>query len=113
MKLEAVALAVQPPPAQTHLAAAERRQTEAPPPVQAVPDEKKAAPEEILKKISDLTENGLYSVRFEKNEAVEALVIKLVNSSTGEVIRQIPSEELLGSAQFLKNLRGNMINTES
>lgn len=113
MKLEAVALAAQPPPAQTHLAPAERRQPEAPPPVQSVPDEKKVAPEEVLKKISDLTENGLYSVRFEKNEEVNRLVIKLVSSSSGEVIRQIPSEELLGSARFLHDLRGNMINTES
>lgn len=76
-------------------------------------DEKKVAPEEILDRIKALTENGIYSVRFEKSDKFDSLIIRLVDSETGEVIRQIPQEELLKSSKFLKELRGSMIDTES
>lgn len=115
MKLEAVSLAVQPPQPQSQVGLPERRSQELLQQAhkQTVRDERKVASEGILDKITALTEDGLYSVRFEKNEELDALVIKLVDSSTGELIRQIPSEELLGATKQLRELRGNMINTES
>lgn len=76
-------------------------------------DENKIAPEEILDRIKSLTEDGLYSVRFEKSEEFDRVIIKLVESETGELIRQIPPEELLGTAKFLREFRGNMIDTET
>lgn len=75
-------------------------------------DEAKHAKEEILETIKALTEDGLYSVRFEKHRASNSLVIKLVDEQ-GEVIRQIPAEEVLSIAQRLQELRGNVIKTES
>lgn len=68
--------------------------------------------EEILSKIQALTEDGLYSVRFEKHRATNALIIKLVDQG-GEVIRQIPAEEILALSERLDELRGNVIKTES
>lgn len=76
-------------------------------------DENKISPEELLDKIKALTENGLYSVRFENNQEANALIIKLVDRQSGELIRQIPSEELLGTSKFLRDFRGSVINTES
>lgn len=70
------------------------------------------AKEEILGTIKALTEDGLYSVRFEKHKATEELVIKLVDQE-GEVIRQIPAEEIIALSKHLGDLRGNVIKTES
>lgn len=77
------------------------------------PVQAKSRPEEILDRIKALTEDGLYSVRFERSAEFDTMIIKLVESQSGELIRQIPPEELLGTAKFLREFRGNMINTES
>lgn len=39
---------------------------------------------------------------FEFDDALDRIVVKLVDSSTHEVIRQIPSEEMLRIARWLK-----------
>lgn len=76
-------------------------------------DEKKVAPEEVLGKIQSLTENGLYSVRFEMNQDAERLVVKVVDQQSGELIRQIPPEDFLGTAKRLRDLRGVLFETKS
>jgi flagellar protein FlaG len=68
-------------------------------------------PEEILSKIKALTENGAYSVRFEKDPRTNQLVLKIVDSETQEVIRQVPAEEMLGLKEALSDLQGNIVNT--
>ncbi|BDD87369.1 flagellar protein FlaG [Desulfofustis limnaeus] len=68
-------------------------------------------PEELLSQIKSLTENGLYSVRFENNPDVDALVVKIVDSTTNELIRQVPAEEILGMKASLAELRGNIVDT--
>lgn len=69
-------------------------------------------PEELLQQIKSLTEDGLYSVRFENDERSDGLIVKIVNRQNGEVIRQVPSEELLDLSVALEDLRGNIVNTE-
>ena len=69
-------------------------------------------PEELLQNIKALTEEGIYSVRFEVDEPTNDLVINLIDQE-GEVIRQVPSEELLGARKRLSELRGNILKTES
>ena len=68
-------------------------------------------PEELLTQIKALTENGLYSVRFENNREFDALIVKVVDTETDEVIRQVPAEELLGVKASLEELRGHIVNT--
>ncbi len=75
--------------------------------------ENKVQPEELLQNIKALTENGLYSVRFEMFAETEDLVINLIEKETGDVIRQIPSEEILGLRKVLSDLRGNFVETKS
>jgi flagellar protein FlaG len=41
------------------------------------------------------------------------LVVKIVDSETDEVIRQIPPEELRNLTKHLKELSGNLVNTVS
>lgn len=68
-------------------------------------------PEELLGQIKSLTEGGLYSVRFEKNQDSDELVVKLVDTQTEEVIRQVPPEEILDVQTRLEELRGNIVST--
>ena len=68
-------------------------------------------PEEILNQIKSLTEGGLYSVRFEKNQEFDELVVKIVDTETDEVIRQVPAEEILGVKASLAELRGKLVDT--
>jgi len=73
---------------------------------------KQVQPEELLQQIKALTEDGLYSVRFENDERSNGLIVKIVNREDGEVIRQVPSEELLELTAALADLRGNIVDTE-
>lgn len=75
--------------------------------------EKKINPEEVLDKIKALTENGVYSVRFENDERNEKLVISLVDADSGEVIRQIPPEEIMSAGEQLQSLRGSLIDART
>jgi flagellar protein FlaG len=49
------------------------------------------------------------SVQFIKDDSSGADVIKVVDDSTGEVIRQMPSEELLGFMRNLTKMLGNFL----
>lgn len=69
-------------------------------------------PEELLKQIKSLTEDGLYSVRFENDERADGLVVKIVNRENNEVIRQVPAEEVLELKVVLEDLRGNLVDTQ-
>ena len=75
-------------------------------------EKKQVQPEELLQQIKSLTEDGLYSVRFENDERSDGLIVKIVNRENGEVIRQVPSEELLDLTEALADLRGNLVDTE-
>ncbi len=72
--------------------------------------ENKVAPEEILERIEKISEEGTYSVRFEKNEDLNRLVVKVVDRQTDEVVRQIPPEEILGVKAYLREYIGNIVN---
>ncbi len=76
-------------------------------------EKKQVQPEELLKQIKSLTEEGLYSVRFENDERSNGLVVKIVDRENDEVIRQVPAEELLELKEALADLRGNIIDTQS
>ncbi len=69
-------------------------------------------PEELLNNIKALTEDGLYSVRFEVNQDTNDLIINLVDAK-GEVIRQIPPESIVEMHEHMMDLRGNIVDTES
>lgn len=73
----------------------------------------KVQPEELLNQIKALTDDGQYSVRFEKNDDLQQLVVKIVNQETDEVVRQIPPEELINLSKHLRELQGNIVDTVS
>jgi flagellar protein FlaG len=73
--------------------------------------QKNVQPEELLSQIKSLTEDGLYSVRFEKSREFDQLVVKIVDSQTDELIRQVPADEILGVKASLAELRGQIVDT--
>jgi len=75
-----------------------------------VEEQKSVQPEELINQIKSLTDDGLYSVRFESNES-DQLVVKVVDRETNEVIRQIPPEELLELTKHLNEISGSLVDT--
>jgi flagellar protein FlaG len=80
---------------------------------QSTQKENKVQPEELLKQIKSLTEDGIYSVRFEQDSKSNQMIVKIVDRSTNEVIRQIPPEDLINLSKRLDELNGNILNTLS
>lgn len=72
----------------------------------------KVQPEELLDQIKAITEDSLYSVRFEKNDELSDLVVKIFDNKTQEVIRQIPAEEMLNFKANFADLIGNLVDTK-
>ena len=79
---------------------------------QVSPENAKIQPEELLDQIKTITQDGLYSVRFEKDDTNSNLVVKIFDNETQEVIRQIPAEELLNFKATFAELIGNLVDTK-
>lgn len=113
MNIEAMgATSASPPRINEPVQQVERKRQEGQQP-QTTSQENKLPPEELLNQIKAITEDGLYSVRFERDSGTEDLIVKIVDSDTDEVIRQIPPEELLNLTKHLKELSGSIVNTLS
>lgn len=79
---------------------------------QAPEKSQKIQPEELIDQIKTLTEDGLYSVRFERDDKMKDLVVKIFDNETQKVIRQIPAEELLKFKATFSELVGNLVDTK-
>ena len=114
MNIDAMSTATASPPRVNEPAQqVERKRQESQQQPQSTPQENKMPPEELLNQIKSITEDGLYSVRFERDSGSDALIVKIVDSETDEVIRQIPPEELLNLSKQLREMSGNLVNTVS
>ncbi len=76
------------------------------------PEKNKVQTEELLDQIKNITQDGLYSVRFEKDDKYSDLIVKIFDNDTQEVIRQIPAEELLNFKVTFEELVGNLVDTQ-
>ncbi len=61
--------------------------------------------EEVRNAIAPMAQDLLFSIE----EDTGKTIIKVVDSSTDEVIRQIPSEEIITIAKALDNLQGLLL----
>ena len=113
MQIETIGTAVASPPRMNEPARQVERGREEREEVQNSSQKRQTQPEELLKQIKTITEDGLYSVRFERDSGSNTLVVKIVDSETDEVIRQIPQEELLELSKHLEELNGNLVDTVS
>ena len=111
MNIDAISMATASPPRVNEPAQqVERKRQESQQQPQTTPQENKMPPEELINQIKSITEDGLYSVRFERDSGSDALIVKIVDSETDEVIRQIPPEELLNLSKQLREMSGNLVN---
>jgi flagellar protein FlaG len=72
---------------------------------QATPEQMKQVSDMLNKEISRVSQ----SLRFSVDQQTGKTVIKVLDSSTDEVIRQIPSEEALNISQALDRLQGLLL----
>ena len=113
MQIEAIGTAVASPPRMNEPARQVERGREEREEVQNNSQKRNTQPEELLKQIKTITEDGLYSVRFERDSGTDELVVKITDRETDEVIRQIPSKEMLELAQALERLQGLLIRQQA
>ncbi len=76
------------------------------------PNRPAIAPVDISKvadRLNDFMQNSQRSLRFRVDDPSGRTVITVVNATTDEVIRQIPSEEVLAIADRLDNFAGSLV----
>lgn len=71
----------------------------------AKPEEVRNAVEKVKEFVSPVTSD----IQFSIDEDTDATVVKIIDRSTKEVIRQIPSQEMLEIAKALDRLQGLLI----
>lgn len=65
--------------------------------------------ETAVKKLNDLVAPALQTVQFSLDEQSERMVVKVVDTASKQVLRQIPNEEVLAMSKTLDKLQGLMI----
>lgn len=76
---------------------------------QASPAPGKADIEDAVSKVQKVVSNQATNLLFSIDEDSGRTVVKVVDSSTKETIRQIPSEEILSIAKALDKLQGLLL----
>lgn len=83
-----------------------------------VPDEPQLGEQKsALEKALDLVNNNLQAwstgMRFDVDEDAQRVVISIVDSSTGEVLRTVPSDAVLRVAKMIVQLQGSLVDTKA
>jgi flagellar protein FlaG len=68
---------------------------------------------ERIQRIVDAFQQQATALNFEVDEKNNQVIVRVVNRSTGEVVRQIPPEEMIRMARELKDLRGILFDQTS
>ena len=70
----------------------------------------KSALENAVKKLNDFVAPAVQAIRFELDQNTERMVVKVIDSASQRVLRQIPNEQVLGMSQTLDKLQGLVVN---
>jgi flagellar protein FlaG len=82
-------------------------------------DEAPAAPVEagqvrrVVEDINRQLEAAAQNLRFSVDDSTGKTVVRVVDSSTGDVIRQVPSEEVLAISRSIDRLQGLLFDKEA
>ncbi|KYC29572.1 hypothetical protein ACY05_01745 [Sterolibacterium denitrificans] len=74
----------------------------APAPAQAAPAASLAAVEEATRQVAELVQSRASNLVFSLDDDSGKTIVKIVDAQTDEVIRQIPSEEMLALAKSIE-----------
>ncbi len=89
-------------------------QLQAPPSQPPPPPPERAKVEQIVKEIKQLVDpivaNGL---NFSIDDSTGKTIVRITDGETGEMIRQIPSEEMLAIAESLDRMQGLLLRQEA
>lgn len=66
---------------------------------------------EPIQRINEVMRN--YGVQFELGEEYDRVVTRIIDRASGEVIRQIPAEEVMRVAERLSEVQGRLIQLEA
>ena len=81
------------------------------PPTETVdPAETVAKLEASIQKLNDLMAKGQRSLSFSVDKSSDAVVVRVIDTQTQEVVRQIPNEESLRLAQYIEGMMGLIFN---
>jgi flagellar protein FlaG len=73
----------------------------------------KSSLEKALESVNDSLKAWSTGMRFEMDEDAQRLVVSIVDSNTGEVLRTIPSEAVLRVAKMIVQLQGSGVDTQA
>lgn len=73
----------------------------------------KSSPEDAFEEINAAMQAWNTGMRFEIDEDTQQLVVSIVDSKTGDVLRQIPSEEVLHIAKMIAQFQGKLVSTKA
>lgn len=69
----------------------------------------KAALEAAVKKLNEQVAPTLQSIEFSLDQSSDRMVVKVIDTSSNTVLRQIPNEEVLAFSKTLDRLQGLVI----
>jgi flagellar protein FlaG len=81
------------------------------PPVAATPPV--AEVKEAVDRLNQYVQTLRRDLEFRVDESTNTVVVTVVDPSTKEVVRQIPSEEVLAVARNLEHMQGVLLNTKA
>lgn len=85
-----------------------------PPAPQAQPERLTAEQvEQVVREMRQAVEPKAQNLEFSIDQGTGHTVVKVIDSATKEVVRQIPSEELMSIAHSIDKLRGLLLNRKA
>lgn len=79
---------------------------------QAVPPPDRGEVKQAVSRLNEFVQNLRRDLQFRVDEDVDRVVVTVVDSESGEVIRQIPSEEVLAVAKSLEQAQQGLLLNE-
>lgn len=79
----------------------------------AAPPPDKAAVQEAVKKTAEFVQALNSNLQFSVDDATGVTVVKVVDQTTHELIRQIPNEEMLEIARALDRITGLLVKSKA
>ena len=76
---------------------------------QNIPSEKDRSINKVVSNISDYVQSVRRELQFTVDKESGSTVIKVYNQSTGDLVRQIPSEEFLKLAKMIKEYQSTLL----
>lgn len=77
------------------------------------PGDRKSALEKALDTVNSNLQAWSTGMRFDIDEDAQRVVISIIDSSTGEVLRTVPSDAVLRVAKMIVQLQGTTVDTKA